>query len=118
MCSLSGALYWMKQLFITNLNFIKNGCYLFSEHFSTLPQSEIQLFHNCTPKNLFPTTCYYWEATISLRKVDQKFLHGQKFGYGDSYLDSVFCYCKVIRPTAILRDAAGAVRLPTGKGPG
>ena len=25
-CSSSGALYWMKQLFISKENFIKNGC--------------------------------------------------------------------------------------------
>ena len=38
---LGGALYWMKQLFIVKVNFIKNGCYLSSKHFSILPQSKI-----------------------------------------------------------------------------
>ena len=53
-----------------------------------------------------------------LTMVDQKFLHGGKIGYGDSYLDSVLRYSKVFRLHAILHDAAGAVRLKTGKGPG
>ena len=75
-------------------------------------------FHNCTRKNLFLSACYYWDGTISLREVDQKFLHGEKIGYEDSYLDSVFRYSKIFRLNAILHDAAGAVRLQTGKGPG
>ena len=77
-----------------------------------------KFFHNCTRKNLFLSACYCWDGTISLREVDQKFLHGGKIGYGDSYLDSVFRYSKVFRLHAILHDAAGAVRLQTGKGPG
>ena len=43
-----------------------------------------KFFHNRTRKKLFPSACYYWDETISLRKVDQKFLHGRKIGYGDS----------------------------------
>ena len=49
--------------------------------------------------------------------MDQKFKFGGKIGYGDSYLDSVFRYSKVFRLHSILHDAAGAVRLQTGKGP-
>ena len=45
-------------------------------------------FYNCTRKNPFLSACYYWDGTISLREVGQKFLHGGKIGYGDSYLDS------------------------------
>ena len=112
-CSLSGAMYWMKQLFIIKTTFMKNGCYLSSEHFMTLLQSEIQIF----PQFLFLSACYYWDGTISLRDVDQKFLHGGKICYGDSYLDSVFRYFKVFRLHATLLAAAGAVRLQTGKGP-
>ena len=52
-------------------------------------------FYNCTQKSLFLSACYYWDGTISLREVDQIFLHGRKIGYGDSYLDSVFSYSKV-----------------------
>ena len=50
--------------------------------------------------------------------MDQKFIFGGTIGYGDSYLDSVFGYSKVFRLHAILHDAAGAVRLQTGEGPG
>ena len=57
-----------------------------------------------------------WE--IFLTGGGPKFLHGGMFGYGDSYLDSVFRYSKVFRQNAILHDAAAAVRLQAGKGPG
>ena len=116
--SFSGALYWMKRLFIIEVNFINNGYYLSSELFLTLPRSNTFFFHNCTGKNLVLRACFYWDGTISLREVDQKFLLCGKIGYGDSYLDSVFRYSKVFRLLAILHDAAGAVRLQTGKEPG
>ena len=35
--SLSGALYWMKKLFIIKINFIKNGCSFPHEHFPIVP---------------------------------------------------------------------------------
>ena len=51
--SLSGSLYWMKQLFINKVKFIKNGCHLPIEHFSTLPRNEIQFFSQPYPKKIF-----------------------------------------------------------------
>ena len=50
--------------------------------------------------------------------MDQQFIFGGTIGYGDSYLDFVLRNSKVIRLHAILHDAAGAVRLQTGKGLG
>ena len=55
---------------------------------------------------------------ISLREMDQKFKFGGLIGYGNSYLDSVFRYSKVLRLHAILHDAAGAVRAHSNKRPG
>ena len=43
-CFLGCALYWMKQLSLIKVNFIKKECYLSCEHFSTLLQSEIEIF--------------------------------------------------------------------------
>ena len=77
-----------------------------------------KFFLNCTRKNLFLSACYYCDGTISLPEVHLKFLDGGKIGYGDSILDSVFCYLNVFKLHAILLDAAGAVRLQTGKGSG
>ena len=77
-----------------------------------------KFLHNCTLKNLFLNACYCWAGIISLWEVDQKFLHGGKIGYGDSYLDSEFRYSKIFRLHAILHDAAEAARLQTGKRPG
>ena len=42
----------------------------------------------------------------------------EEIGYEGSFLDSVFRYSKLVRVHAILHDAAGAVRLQTGSGPG
>ena len=50
--------------------------------------------------------------------MDQKFKFGGVSGYGDSYLEFLFRHFRVFRLHAILRDAAGAVRANSGKGPG
>ena len=50
--------------------------------------------------------------------MDQEFKFGGLIGYGNSYLDSVFRYSKVLRLHVILHDAAGAERAQSGKGPG
>ena len=80
--------------------FLKNNSHLYLKEKSNF-------FHSCTQKNLFLSACYLWDGTISLREVEQKFLHGGKIGYRDSYLDSEFRYSKVFRLHAILHDAAG-----------
>ena len=74
--------------------------------------------HNSVRKNLFLSACFCWDSRFSLREMDHKFKFRGTIGYGDSYLDSVFRYSEVFRLHAILHDAAGAVRLQTGKGPG
>ena len=47
---------------------------------------------------------------------DQTFPFGGFLGYGNTYLDSILCYSKVVRLHAKLHDAAGAVRSRTGEG--
>ena len=74
--------------------------------------------HNSVRKNLFLSAGFCWDSRLSLREMDQNFKFGGTIGYGDSYLDSVFRYSKVFRLHAILNDAAGAVRVHSGKGPG
>ena len=74
--------------------------------------------HNSVRKNLFLGACFCWNSSLSLREMDQKFPFGGLIGYGNSQLDSVFRYSKVLRLHAILHDAVGAVRAHTGKGPG
>ena len=74
--------------------------------------------HNSVRKNLFLSACFCWDSRLYLRKTDQKFKFGGTIGYGDSYLDTVFRYSKVLRLHPTLHDAAAAVRLQTGKGPG
>ena len=74
--------------------------------------------HNSVRKNLFLSSYFCWDSSLSLREMDQKFKFGGLIGYGNSCLDSVFRYSKVFRLHAILHDAAGSVRSQTVKGPG
>ena len=74
--------------------------------------------HNSVRKNLFLSACFCWDSGQSSREMDQKFKFGGLIVYGNSCLDSVFCYSKVFRLHAILHDAAGPVRAHSGKGPG
>ena len=53
-----------------------------------------------------------------LREIDQKFEVGGLIDEVKSCLDSIFRYSKTLRLNAILHDAAGVVRSPSGKGPG
>ena len=69
-------------------------------------------------KNLFLSACFCWDSRLSLGEMNQKIKFGGLIGYGNSYLDSVFRYSKVFRLHAISHDAAGPVRLQTGKGSG
>ena len=86
--------------------------------FRLYPGLKIPFKHNRVCNNLFLSACFCWDTRISLREINQNFMFGGTIGYGDSYLDSVIRYSKVFRLHAILHDAAGAVRLQTGKGPG
>ena len=74
--------------------------------------------HNSVRKNLFLSAGFCWDSRLSLCEMDQKFEFGGTIVYGASYLDSVFRHSKVFRLHAKLHDAAGAVRLQTGKGSG
>ena len=86
--------------------------------FQLYPGLKLTFTHNIVRKNFILSACFCWDSGRSLRDMDQKFKFGGTIGYEDSYLDSVFRYSKVFRLHALLHDAAGAVRLQTGKGPG
>ena len=87
-------------------------------NFRLYPGLKMIFEHNSVRKNLFLSACFCWDSRLSSRQMDQKFKLCGTIGYGDSYLDSVFRYSKVFRLHAILHDAAGAVRVHSGKGPG
>ena len=87
-------------------------------NFRAYPGLKMSFEHNSVRKNLFLGTCFCWDSRLSLGEMDQKFKFGGTIGYGDSYLDSVFRYSKLFRLHSKLHDAAGAVRLQTGKGLG
>ena len=86
--------------------------------FRLYPGLKLTFDHKSVRKNLFLSACFCRDSGLSLREMDQKYIFGGLIGYGNSHLDSVFCYSKVFRLHAILHDAAEAVRSHTGKGPG
>ena len=86
--------------------------------FRLYPGLKMAIENNRACKNLLLSVCFCWDSRLSLREMDQKYKIGGNIGYGNSCLDFVFRYSKVIRVHAILHDAAGAVRSHSGKGPG
>ena len=74
--------------------------------------------HNSVRKNLFLSARFCWDSRLSSCEMDQKFKFGRTIGYGDLYLEFLFCHFKVIRLHVKLADAAGAMRAHSGKGPG
>ena len=86
--------------------------------FRLYPGFTMSIEHNSVRKNFFLGACFCLDSRLSLREMDQKFKFGGTISYGDSYLDSVFRYSKVIKLHAILHDAAGAVQAHSGKEPG
>ena len=87
--STSGALYWMKQLFIIKTNSVKIGCFFLMSIFRLYSGKKMSSEHNSVRKNLFLSACFSWDSRLSLREMHQKFIFGGTIGYGDSYLE--FC---------------------------
>ena len=85
--------------------------------FRLYPGLKMSVQHNSVRKNLFLSACFCWNSRLPLREKDQKFPFGGLIGYG-TLIWTLFRYSKVFRLHAKLHDAAGAVRLQTGKGPG
>ena len=86
--------------------------------FRLYPGLKLSIEHNSVRKNLFVSACFCWDSRLSLGETDQKFKFGGTIGYGNSYLELLFCHFKILRLHATLHDAAGAVRTHSGKGPG
>ena len=86
--------------------------------FRLFPGFKMSFEHKCVRKNLFLSACFCWDSRLSLLKMDQKFIFGGTIGYGDSYLKFLFRHFKVIKLHAKLQNAAGAVRVHSGKNPG
>ena len=85
--------------------------------FRLCPGLLLSFEHNSVRKDLFLTACFWWDARLSLRDMDQKLNFGWTIGYGDSYLEFLFRHFKFVRLDAILHDAAWAVKTHSSKGP-
>ena len=86
--------------------------------FRLYPGLKMSFEHNCVRRNLFLTAGFCWDSRLSLREMHQKYNFGGTIAYRDSYLEFFFRHFTVFRLHALLHDAAGAVRAPSGKGPG
>ena len=87
-------------------------------NFRLYPGSKMSFEHNSVGQNLFLSACVCWDSRLSLREMDQNLKFRGLFAYGNSCLDSVFRHSKAFRLHAILHEAAGAVGIHSGKGPG
>ena len=70
--------------------------------------------NNSDRKNLFLSASFCCDAGFSLLELDQKFEIDETIGYGNLYLDFVFCLHFSVH--AKLNKAAVAVRSHSGKG--
>ena len=98
----------MKQLFTNKATLIKNGCSFLMSLFWLSPRLILSLEHTSVRKSLFLSAFSCSDSRLSLREIDQKFKIGGIIGYGDSYLEVLFCQFKVFRLHSLLHDAAGA----------
>ena len=115
----SGALFWIKQLFIIKTNSVENVFSFLYEHFTIVSAGlKLSIEHNSVRTNLFLSACFCWDSTLSLREMDQNFKFGGTIGNGDSYLEFFVRHFKVFRLHATLHDAAGAARAHSGRRPG
>ena len=116
--STSGALYWMKQLFIIKKTQSRRDVFFLISIFRLYPELWMSFEHNNVRKNLFLSACSCWDFSLPLREMDQKFKFVGTIGYGNSYFQFLILHFKVLRLHAIVHDASGAVWAHSGKGPG
>ena len=81
------------------------------------PGLKLSFEHNSFRKSLFLGACFWWNATISLREVDQSFTLHATIGYVVSYLEFLVRHFKVTRLHVIPHYAAGALRAHSDKAP-
>ena len=103
------ALYWMKQLLITETIFVNTGCSLFDEHFPIVPGKKYSFQHKSYRKNPSLSACFCWDARFFWRQVAQNDIFGATVSYRDSYLEFLYCRSNVLILHAKLHDAARAV---------
>ena len=108
----------MKQLFIIKTNSARMDVFFLMSVFRLCPGLKMSFEQNSVRKNLFLSACFCWDSRLSLCEMEQNFPFGRLIGNVSSCLDSVLRSSKIFRLHGILHDAAGALRLQTGKGPG
>ena len=89
--STSGALYWMKHLFIIKRKFRRNECSFPHEHFPIIPANKNVIWTQQCSKTHFLCACFCWDFRLSLSDLVQKFPFGGIIGYRISNFDSIIC---------------------------
>ena len=110
-------LYWMKKLFKSEANLVKNEFFSSKKLFPIVLSVKIVIWTQNCLKKPFPSANSCWELRISLRCMDQKNFCGS-IGCGDSYLEFIINHFKIFKLQWKLHDASGAVRSSSGKRPG
>ena len=78
---------------------------------------------NCFPcntirKNYFLAACKHYSPTVDVETLSNETPYGGLIGIGDSSLERLFNFCKVLRLHAALHDASGCIFERERKGPG
>ena len=112
--STSGALYWMRQLFMNKSNFFKIGCSLSNERFPIVPVIKIVIW----TQNCFQKTYSYVHVSVGI--LDFFYVRWTKnlnlmepLAMGNRTWSSYLGISKFLH--AKLHDAAAAVRAQSGK---
>ena len=77
-----------------------------------------QTYNGCKQHLLFLIVCQNLLPTVDTRYIDTNYPHGGKIGIGNSSLDRVFRFSKLLRLHAAFHDAFGLMKSLYNVGPG
>ena len=113
----SGALYWVKQLFIFKTNFFTKHVLFWRSFFRLFPGLKLSSEQNSVRKNLFWVQVFL-DSGLFYSSLDKSLTSVESLVMLIRTWSSFFVMPKFFKKHAILHDAAGAVRAHSGKGPG
>lgn len=102
-----------------NTNGLTRGFVTLCYNQSKAPESQPQHRHICDKQHLlFLIVCKMLCPELDVTIVSAEHPHGGKIGIGNSYLNCVFRYSKILRLHAAFHDAFGLTRRLYNIGPG
>ena len=115
--STSGALYWIKKLFLIKTNPVRKGCFLSKERFPIVPGIESVILTQWCSQQLISKCKFLLGFWTFLTWDGPKFWKWWTHWLWSSCLDSFVSLLELFRLHAILHQAAAGVRTHSGKGP-